>query len=104
MFFKKEDEMALRKLLRKAKAQADAAGVPVPSSAEQLQGGYGGDTESIKQGIVDSGESGGASAQGVSAPAGGSREREALRGIVDKYGLKAEDVEALLAWRASSDF
>jgi hypothetical protein len=59
----------------------------------------------MKQGEMGgSSGGGGVAGQHVSALAATSREREALQGIVEKYGLKAEDVEALLAWRASHDF
>ena len=119
LYFSKADELALRKLLRKVKSQADAheSAQPqqpqprAPSSSSEaakaaspgLRGGYGGDTESAAQ--ADEGVAAVAAGAGESSSSSSSSaERDALNAIVRKYGLEPRDVEALLAWRHSHEF
>ncbi len=116
MFFTKQDELALRKLLTKVKAQADVT--PQPAAEQQAQqaqpakaapqrrapamrGGYGGDTASAAQ------AEGGAAAVAAPQPEAeraAALEREALRRILQGREVSDADVEALLAWRHSHEF
>lgn len=116
LFFRKEDEIALRRLLAKAKAQADVSAHDAEERSPKssgLRGGYGGDSGSAMQS-----EDGGAAvkaapnegAEAVAPPAGvaargqTSGELDALRPLAEKYKLSPADVEALLAWRHSHEF
>ena len=126
MFFSKQDEIALRQLLKKAKAQADAqqaAQSAALSSSSQaareaspgLQGGYGGDTASYQMAEPPLAEA----AQCELKPpqpqaehkkaqqqpgAAEPTELAALRRILTKYDVAPRDVDALLAWRHSAEF
>ena len=121
MYFSKADELALRKLLRKVKSQADAhesaqpqqveARAPPSSSSEAakaaspgLRGGYGGDTESAAQADEGVATVAAEPRQSSSSSSSSAAERDALSAIVHKYGLEPRDVEALLAWRHSHEF
>ncbi len=117
MYFSKQDEITLRQLLKKAKAQADAhdAAQRAPGQASSaspgLQGGYGGDTASYKMAEAPPEAAPAEAAAAKMQPsedehrdAAEPTELAALRRILAKYDVAPRDVDALLAWRHSADF